>query len=296
MARGKELVTEIRPYGSTTLGRWVAVPPVPMRLAIARDTHESLGHVGRVKLAESLLSTWWWEKLREDAATVVRDCPVCARDRVDREVTQTPPEIAARPDGPFLGWSIDLAGPFPPDEEGNRWLAVGVDPFSKWVEAQPMRTKHAFSTAAWFYGEVVARWGKPEFVRADHGTEWEAEFRGLCRRMGITLRQGAVGNSRANGQAERVIQTLKAVIRRLLDMEPHSYWSDHVPYALMALRMAPAASHGFPPFTVVTGGVPLLPSTLPEDPLEVPEDPTPEGEEQFVEEVLRRVSRIREET
>jgi Integrase zinc binding domain/Integrase core domain len=239
-----------------------------MRRAIAKDLHEALGHVGAAKLSEALLTAWWWERLREDASSVVRECTVCARDRAPLSMQDTPPDVSWRPDGPFLGWSIDLAGPFPPDEDGNKWLAVAVDVCSKWVEAQPLRTKHAFTTASWFYQEIIARWGKPQFIRCDHGTEWEAEFRAQCRALAITMRQGAVGNSRANGQAERAIQTLKSVIRRLLDEEPTSYWTDSIPYCLMAMRMAPAAAHGFPPFTVITGSTPILPTQMAEDPIE----------------------------
>jgi hypothetical protein len=33
-ARGEELETHVRPYGAKTMGRWVPVPPKPMRTAI----------------------------------------------------------------------------------------------------------------------------------------------------------------------------------------------------------------------------------------------------------------------
>lgn len=89
------------------------------------------------------------------------------------------------------------------------------------------------------------------------------------------MRQGTVGNSRANGQAERVIRVFKDVMRRFLTREWDAYWSDAIPYCLMALRLAPTQAHGFPPFTVVTGTVPVLPTQLPEVPLELPEDPSP---------------------
>ena len=73
-----------------------------------------------------------------------------------------------------------------------------------------------------------------------------------------------------------MIRTLKSVIRRYLGRQPTLEWSDIIPYALVALRMTPAAAHGLPPFTVITGGVPVLPSQLPEEDLEVPAgDATP---------------------
>lgn len=87
------------------------------------------------------------------------------------------PQDVETPNRPFTGWSIDLMGPMPPDENGNRYLAVAVDVFSKWVEATPIPNKRAFTTCDWLFSDIMARWGRPAFIRADHGTEWEAEVR-----------------------------------------------------------------------------------------------------------------------
>ena len=87
-----------------------------------------------------------------------------------------PPRFTNTTAAPGLGWSIDLAGPYSPDEEGNTYLAVAVCVMSKWVEAAPIKSKHAFRTSDWFYSDILARWGKTQFVLKDNGTEWEAEF------------------------------------------------------------------------------------------------------------------------
>lgn len=51
-----------------------------------------------------------------------------------------------------------------------------MDTHTKWVEATPIPSKHTFVTARWFYKEIIARWGKPVFIRRDNGREWLAEF------------------------------------------------------------------------------------------------------------------------
>ena len=81
-----------------------------------------------------------------------------------------------RPERPGRGLSLDLAGPFPADADGHIYLAVAVDCLSKWVEATPLKSKHAFRTAEWFFSEVIARWSKPDWVRTDHGLEWAGSF------------------------------------------------------------------------------------------------------------------------
>jgi hypothetical protein len=82
---------------------------------------------------------------------------------------------------PGRGWSIDLAGPFPKDADGNCYLAVAVDCMSKWVEAKPIPSKHAFRVAEWFYQDVLARWGKPDYIRTNNGAEWEGAFGELIK-------------------------------------------------------------------------------------------------------------------
>jgi len=90
-ASGHELQTKISVYGSSSLEKWVNVPPVPMRRDITRDYHEVLAHAGGRRLAESIMSHWWWPGLWLTAATVVRECQVCQRDRVTQEGPTTIP-------------------------------------------------------------------------------------------------------------------------------------------------------------------------------------------------------------
>jgi hypothetical protein len=54
-------------------------------------------------------------------------------------------------EAPFAGWSLDAAGPFPKDDEGNRYLLVAIDPFSKWVEAEPVPSLTSWRAADFLY-------------------------------------------------------------------------------------------------------------------------------------------------
>ena len=65
---------------------------------------------------------------------------------------------------PFIGWSINMAGPFPQDQDGNCYLLVAVDPFSKWVEIHAVPSLHSWSAAEFLHNDLVAHWGKPQNV------------------------------------------------------------------------------------------------------------------------------------
>ena len=190
---------------------------------------------------------------------------------------------------PFAGWSIDAAGPFPADDDGNRYLLVAVDPFSKWVEATPVPSLHSWRAADFLYQRIVTHWGKPRYIRTDNGAEFQGSLHRLCTSLGIAHNRITVGNSKANGQVERVIRTLKETIRRGLTKEPASYWSNHLAPALAMLRFTPSRATGLAPFSLVTGRKPQLPS-LPARPLpELPEEPTPAEEEDYFAAFAERV-------
>ena len=55
----------------------------------------------------------------------------------------------------FIGLSIDAAGPFPEDGNGNRYLIAAIDPFSKWVEATPVPLLHSWRAADFLYECIV---------------------------------------------------------------------------------------------------------------------------------------------
>ena len=81
-----------------------------------------------------------------------------------------------------------------------------------------------------------------------------------------------------------MIRTIKEVIRKQLAVEPDTFWSDHLPAALITLRLSASRAHGYPPFALITGLLPVLPSDLSEIPAPplLPEgEPTPEEEKHY---------------
>ena len=101
---------------------------------------------------------------------------------------------------PFLGWSINAAGPFPKDADGNRFLLIAVDPFPKWVEACPVPSLHSW-WAAEFLEDIMHRWGKLRYVQTDHGLEFKGSFaRAYARCSASCTRSQQLATARAMGR------------------------------------------------------------------------------------------------
>ena len=146
------------------------------------DAHVSLEYCGQDKLISSVQKTWWWPGLGRDAMDYVRQCVTCQWDSPPK-----PPEEELRfldkVTAPLLGWALDSAGNFKENEEGNQYLLVAIDPFSKWVEVKSLL--HSWRTAKFLY-DICSPWDKPSYIRTNNGTEYWGFFKKLCKGFAIT--------------------------------------------------------------------------------------------------------------
>ena len=91
--------------------------------------------------------------------------------------------------------------------------------------------------------------------------------------LGVVHQKPTTGNSKGNGQVERVIRTIKDAIHRGLTQWLETFWSDHVGPALMLLCFTVARATRIAPFAMATGRNALLPSVV-VPPMPLPEEPS----------------------
>ena len=83
--------------------------------------------------------------------------------------------------------------------------------------------------------------------------KFAGSFAWLCKGLGIVHHHITVGNSKANGQVERTIRTLKDCIRRSLTKMPATFWMNHLAPALLLLCMTASRMTGITLYLLVTG-------------------------------------------
>ena len=103
--------------------------------------------------------------------------------------------------------------------------------------------------------EVYLKWGSPEIVRMDNGTEFvNGIVESLFRVFGTTVHTGAVRHPQSQGSAERFNRTLLTLIRKLLDSS--SDWKSKVLVLLHYCRTRPHAAIGWSPMEAMCGWLP----------------------------------------
>eukprot|EP00257_Ricinus_communis_P024151 XP_015584298.1 uncharacterized protein LOC107262620 [Ricinus communis] len=83
----------------------------------------------------------------------------------------------------FDVWGIDFMGPFP-SSNGNKYILVAIEYFSKWPEAQALPTDDA-RVVCWFLKRLFARFGTPRALISDRGTYFcNAQLEKALKRYG----------------------------------------------------------------------------------------------------------------
>ena len=172
--------------------------------------------------------------MHEDVADYIWHCLVCQRDKLP---TLPKEELLWMDKGgaTFFGWSIYMVGPFPWDEDGNCYLLVSMDPFSKWVEIHAVPLLHSWRVAEFLYDNLVAHWGKPHYVQTNNSTKFVGSFVWFCKGLGIVHHYITIGNSKVNRQVEWMIRMLKDCICCGLTKAPTTFWMNHLALALLLL-------------------------------------------------------------
>ena len=100
----------------------------------------------------------------------------------------TPPEklISVTSPWPVAKWGLHLLGPFPQGSGQVKFLIVGVDYFTKWIEAEPLANANAQRSQKFLYRNIITRFGVPYFITTDNGTQFtDAGFRKLVAELNI---------------------------------------------------------------------------------------------------------------
>ena len=107
---------------------------------VLRKVHE--GACGNHSRARSLVhkvvrAGYYWPTIQADAKAYVKVCDQCQQfSNVLRQSSEYLTPMMAP--WPFAQWGLDILDPFPIGTKQMKFLVVGIDYFTKWVEAEPL--------------------------------------------------------------------------------------------------------------------------------------------------------------
>ena len=109
-------------------------------------------------------------------------------------------------------------GPFPKAVGNKRYLLVGTDYFTKWVEAKPLANITDMDVKRFVWKNFVTRFGVPHVLISDNGLQFDSKmFRKYCGELGIINRYSTSAYPQGNGQTEAVNKIIVSGLKKRLD-------------------------------------------------------------------------------
>nr|XP_025627610.1 uncharacterized protein LOC112720758 [Arachis hypogaea] len=217
---------------------------------VLEEVHNGIcgNHLGARSLARKVIRAgFYWPTLQKDATDFLNKCQPC---QIHANFHVAPPKklISITSPWPFAKWGLDLLGPFPQARGQVKYLIVGVDYFTKWIEAEPLATITAQRSRKFLYKNIVTRYGISHSIITDNGTQFtDSTLRNLVASMNIKHQFTSVEHPQANGHAEAANKVILAGLKkRLLDANGASV--EELPQVLWAYRTTPKSAIGETPF------------------------------------------------
>jgi hypothetical protein len=149
----------------------------------------------------------------------------------------------------------------------NKYVLVMIEHFSKWIELVALPDKFRERAAYSFLDRVLSRFGAPVEVLTDQGREFLGEFQTLCEQAMIGHRTTSRDHPKADGLAERMVQTVKKGLWKYnLKKGHHGDWDLQLPWIAMGYQFSKHASlASFSPYYLLFGRHPVLPQAIQAD-------------------------------
>ena len=127
-------------YKCSFLGPYLLCVHLELTESLLEELHEGIcgSHTrGRSLAHRAITQGYWWPNMQRNALEYVRKCDQCQRFVLS---IHQPRGILNPLSSPWLftQWGLDIVGPFPKAVGNKKYLPVGTDYFTKWVEVKPL--------------------------------------------------------------------------------------------------------------------------------------------------------------
>ena len=179
--------------------RWVV--PKDCRWQILQEHHDDCAHPGFLKTYERVSRTCWFPKYQRFVKKYIEGCVRCLFFKNEGK-QQGRLHLIQKQARPFHTVHLDHIGSLPTTDQGNKYLFLLVDAFTKFIWLTAVKTKTTAETVT-AMENMMAVIGAPSRCITDQNMAFtSADFKQFCEFHGIKHHLIATGLPRGNGQAE----------------------------------------------------------------------------------------------
>ena len=152
--------------------------------------HEELtsGHLGFEKTYLKIRTRYFWSGMYSEIEQWCKSCVDCATKKTPRNLPKAPLQPIPV-EGPFDRVAVDVLGPFPTSEKGNKYVIIFTDYLTIWVEAFAVKDLGADTTARLFVEEIICRHSAPRKMLSERGKNFLSKVvKAVCKLVKIQQR------------------------------------------------------------------------------------------------------------
>jgi hypothetical protein len=236
LANGKRWFRELRKlyvYNNILYHDNKIVVPKAMVQEVLKQHHDSVfaGHRGPETTIDSIKSRFYWNFMPIDVKTYCSNCHACQTFNFAQAHNRAPlNSIVVTKPGQIVG--LDFMGPFNPSGNGNVYIILGIDHFTKFCWAKATTTFSAEITAQFVFDEIICKFGMVTSFLTDQGVNFESKlFKHLCILLNTEKLRTTTYHPPGNGITERANKNVKPYLAKYVN-ESHSDWDVYLPMAI----------------------------------------------------------------
>ena len=138
-------------------------------------------------------------------------------------------------------------------------MLVGIDYFTKWVEAEPLANIRDVDAKKFLWKNIVTRFGVPNTLISDNGLQFDSKsFRRYYGELEITNRYSTPTYPQGNGQVEVVNKVIVNKLKKRLD-DTKGRWVEELLHVLWTYQTTHWRSTGETPILMSYGAEAVIP-------------------------------------
>ncbi|UYV84440.1 hypothetical protein LAZ67_X002171, partial [Cordylochernes scorpioides] len=238
---------------------WLLVIPKTKQLELLEQMHDhpTSGHMGIKRTYSRIKDTYFWPSMFKTVEKYVSSCPECQFRKTPSQQPSGKLQPIPPASRPFERIGIDLLGRIPKSINGNRWIVVCTDYYSRHVETAALPRGTATEIADSFLKRIELRHGAPKILISDRGSSFLSKLLTQVLKICNTIHKKTTSyHPQTNGQTERMNRTLTDMISMYID-EKHQNWDEILPFVTFAYNSSVQETTGYSPYFLIHGREPL---------------------------------------
>lgn len=228
---------------------------------ILEENHDSplAGHQGFHRTYDNIKQFYYWDNMKKTIQDYIQKCKTCQTSKVNFKPNRSPMLITTTSSKFCDQIAMDIVGPLPETQNGNRFILTLQDDLTKFIQAYALPEHNAQIVAIHFL-KFCTQFGFPDSILSDQGKEFtSATFKEINKLIGTKHKLASPYHPQTNGALERTHLTLKDYFKCYVSKDGDD-WDEYLNFAIYSYNSHLHKATSKTPFELVFGQLPRIPN------------------------------------